>query len=232
MPHLWLPNILESHRPCCGGALVTCWHVILKEVQNSSVGFLHPIVNPALPFVNIPLLPTPFNDSQFLRSHSFEEYARVIVALRKLVSIQSSVCPCLINSTELQHFREVQVTMSCHFGLSDKAISRTRQILTAICLCDNKVQGLGCIFPDAKDPSTSATLSVTMPPLLLTISPIVTKMSTQFIFPRFLQATGILERNVLKTAVNITWTTTICSHLPDMLLALALAAFNIFERNC
>lgn len=78
---------------------MTCWHVILKEVQNSSVGFLHPLVYPALPFVNIPLLPTSFNDSYFLRPHSFEEYARVIIALRKLVSIQSSVCSCLINST-------------------------------------------------------------------------------------------------------------------------------------
>lgn len=63
MPRLWLPNILEGHFPCCGGTLVTCWHVVLKEVQNSNVGFLHPIVYPALPFVNIPFLATSFNDS-------------------------------------------------------------------------------------------------------------------------------------------------------------------------
>lgn len=78
--------------------LATRWHVVLKEVQNSSVGFLHQIVEPALSFLNIPLLPTSLNDSYAIILHCFKEYTNVIIALRKLVSIQSSVCPSLITS--------------------------------------------------------------------------------------------------------------------------------------
>lgn len=66
MPRLWPPNILEGHFPSCEGTLATCWHVVLKEVQNSSVGFLHRVVYPALSFVNSSLLLTSLNDSYSL----------------------------------------------------------------------------------------------------------------------------------------------------------------------
>lgn len=83
-----------------------------KRGTELSVGFLHQIVKPPLSFTHSPLLPKSLYDSYSLILYSFDEYASVIIGFRKFVSIQPSVCPCLIISTALSNFRAAQVALA------------------------------------------------------------------------------------------------------------------------
>lgn len=120
MPHLWPPNILEGHFPCCEEhwrhAGMLYWKRYRTQVWVFSIKLyswlfhfwvflfsLHPSMTPTL-----------------------KEYASVIIALRKLVSIQSSVCPNQITSIALWSFKEAQVASAilCYFSLSNKATTQ------------------------------------------------------------------------------------------------------------